>query len=53
MEWIQLQVHSPAAKNLALGLVRGTPLRNAVEVLGAKLERVSEAVASALARLGG
>jgi ubiquinone/menaquinone biosynthesis C-methylase UbiE len=53
LEWIKMPVYCPTAERLALGLVRGTPLRNAVVELGGDLDRVVEAVARALARLGG
>jgi len=53
LEWITLQAHSPTAERLARGLVRGTPVSNAIKASGGELERFVEAVAEALARLGG
>jgi ubiquinone/menaquinone biosynthesis C-methylase UbiE len=53
LEWITLQAHSPTAERLARGLVRGTPVSNAIKERGGELESFVEAVSEALARIGG
>lgn len=53
LEWVTLQAHSPTAERLARGLVCGTPVSNAIEEHGGELEIIVQAVAEALARLGG
>ena len=53
VEWITLQAHSPTAERLACGLIRGTPVCSAIQERGGELESVVNAVAEALARLGG
>jgi SAM-dependent methyltransferase len=53
LEWMTLLAHSSTADRLALGLVRGTPVGNAIEERGGELDTISRAVAAALARLGG
>jgi SAM-dependent methyltransferase len=53
VEWMTLQTYSPTAERLARGLVRGTPVRNAIAERGGDLESIVDAVAEALARLGG
>jgi ubiquinone/menaquinone biosynthesis C-methylase UbiE len=53
LQWVTLQAHSPTAERLARGLVRGTPVSNAIEERGGELESIVKAVAEALARLGG
>jgi hypothetical protein len=53
LEWLKLPVYSPTAERLAIGLVHGTPVRDAIESLGREPDRVTQAVAAALARAGG
>jgi SAM-dependent methyltransferase len=53
LEWTKVQLYSPTAERLALGLIRGTPVRKAIERVGAEPARVVEEVARSLARLGG
>jgi len=53
LEWITLQAHSPTAERLACGLIHGTPVSNAIAERGVELETIVNAVAEALARLGG
>jgi SAM-dependent methyltransferase len=52
-EWMTLEAHSPTAEQLAVGLVRGTPVSNAIEERGGEFDRIVESVTEALARLGG
>jgi SAM-dependent methyltransferase len=53
LEWVTLEAHSPTAKALAVGLVRGTPVSQAIEQRGGDFDPIVDAVAEALARLGG
>jgi SAM-dependent methyltransferase len=52
-EWVTLEARSPTAAQLAAGLVRGTPMSNAIAARGGDFEPIVDAVAAALARLGG
>jgi SAM-dependent methyltransferase len=52
-EWVTLEARSPTARQLALGLVRGTPVSQAIEDRRGDFDRVVDAVAEALTRLGG
>jgi ubiquinone/menaquinone biosynthesis C-methylase UbiE len=52
-ERVTLELHSPAAEQLALGLVRGTPMSNAIAARGGDFGPIVGAVAAALAQLGG
>jgi SAM-dependent methyltransferase len=53
VESVTLEARSPTAEQLAVGFVRGTPLSNAIQERGGASDRIAEAVAAALARLGG
>jgi SAM-dependent methyltransferase len=53
LEWTRMQLYSPTAEHLALGLTRGTPVHKAIEVVRGEPARVVEEVARVLARLGG
>ena len=53
LESVTLEARSPTAEQLAVGFVRGTPLSNAIQERGGAFDRIVEAVAAALARLGG
>ena len=53
IEAVALEARSPTARELAVGLVRGTPMANMIEQRGGNFERLSEAVAAALAEFGG
>jgi SAM-dependent methyltransferase len=53
LESVTLEVRSPTAELLAVGLVRGTPVSNAIQERGGAFDRIVGAVAAALARLGG
>jgi hypothetical protein len=53
LDWVTLEVRSPTAEQLAVGLVRGTPVSNAIEERGGQFDRIVEAVAASLIRLGG
>jgi hypothetical protein len=53
VEWLTLEVRSPTAQQLAIGLVHGTPMSNAIRARGGDFEPIVEAVAEALARHGG
>jgi hypothetical protein len=50
---VTLEVHSPTAQQLASGLARGTPVSIVIAARGGDFDRIVEAVAKALARLGG
>jgi SAM-dependent methyltransferase len=52
-ELLSLEARSPTAEELAMGLVRGTPLSNAIRERDGAFEPIVEAAAAALARLGG
>lgn len=52
-DWVTLEARSPTAEQLAVGMVRGTPMSTAIEERGGDLGRIVESVAAALAQLGG
>jgi hypothetical protein len=52
-ESVTLEARSPTAEHLAIGAVRGSPMSNAIQERGGAFDRIVEAVAAALARLGG
>src|SRR3712207_9536479 len=52
IEAVALEARSPTARELAVGLVRGTPMANMIEQRGGDFERIAEAVAAALAGFG-
>ncbi len=53
MEAVPKECRSPSARELALGLLRGTPLAGELATRGADLERAEALVAEALAAFGG
>jgi SAM-dependent methyltransferase len=53
IESLALDAHSPTARELAIGLVQGTPMANMIQQRGGDFERIAEAVAAALAEFGG
>jgi ubiquinone/menaquinone biosynthesis C-methylase UbiE len=53
VETVAFEARSPTARDLAIGLVRGTPVANMLAERGGDFERLVEAVAAALAELGG
>ena len=53
IEAVALEARSPTARELAVGLVRGTPMASMIEQRGGDFERIAEAVAAALAEFGG
>jgi ubiquinone/menaquinone biosynthesis C-methylase UbiE len=53
IEPVTLEARSTTAEQLAVGFVRGTPLSNAIQERGGAFDRIVEAAAAALARLGG
>jgi SAM-dependent methyltransferase len=53
IEAVAIEARSPTARELAVGLVRGTPMANMIEQRGGDFERIAEAVAAALAEFGG
>jgi SAM-dependent methyltransferase len=53
LDWIPLAMHSSTAARLALGMVRGTPVSNAIQQRGGDVDAFVAAVAESLARLGG
>jgi ubiquinone/menaquinone biosynthesis C-methylase UbiE len=53
IEALPIEVQSPTAHELAVGLVRGTPMANMIQQRGGDFERIAEAVEAALAEFGG
>jgi SAM-dependent methyltransferase len=53
IEAVTLEARSPTAEALAIGLVRGTPMSNAIQARGGSFSRIVSAVGTALAHLGG
>lgn len=53
LDWVTLNAVSPTAKSFALGLVKGNPVSIAIQERGVALDPIVEAVAAALARVGG
>jgi ubiquinone/menaquinone biosynthesis C-methylase UbiE len=53
LEWLELEAQSPTAEQLAIAMVRGTPMSNAIRERGGDFEQIVAAVTEALARLGG
>lgn len=49
----RLQVERVSARNVAIGLIRGTPRSNLIEKRGVPLDEVVEKVTAALAKIGG
>lgn len=52
-EAIDMECRSPVARDFAIGLVRGTPLANDLQARGAVPGPVEDAIAAALAEMGG
>ncbi|MCW5619949.1 MAG: class I SAM-dependent methyltransferase [Burkholderiales bacterium] len=53
LQRVTLEVASPSARSLAIGLVRGNPVSLAIEERGVSLDRIVDALEAALAHLGG
>lgn len=53
IEAVSIEASSPTARELAVGLVRGTPMANMIQQRGGDFERITEAVSAALAEFGG
>lgn len=53
IEPLTLEARSPSAMSFAVGLVKGTPVSNAIQERGARIDPIVEAVGAALAKLGG
>jgi SAM-dependent methyltransferase len=49
----RIEIRSPSAKSLAIGMIKGTPRSLMLKERGASLEDVIDAVAAALTRVGG
>ncbi len=53
LDWVTLEARSASARSFAEGLVKGNPVSIAIQERGASAEPIVEAVAKALARVGG
>jgi len=53
VERVTLEATSPSAESFAVGLVKGTPVSNAIHERGGSHDAIVAAVSEALARLGG
>jgi hypothetical protein len=53
IEPISRETYSPSAESFAIGLVKGTPISNAIQERGVPFDDIVAAVASALAHEGG
>jgi SAM-dependent methyltransferase len=53
LDWVDFEARSPTAAQLALGLVRGTPVSNQIAERGGDFDAIVEAATAALTELGG
>jgi ubiquinone/menaquinone biosynthesis C-methylase UbiE len=53
IERVTLEAYSPSAESFAVGLVKGNPVSIAIQERGVPFDPIVEAVATALARVGG
>ena len=53
LDRVALETRSPSAHSFAMGLVKGNPVRIAIEERGIDLDTIVDAVAAALVRFGG